>query len=178
MTRAPCRLALFLSAMAVAMLPAAARGDAPGGPPPDTGALWASMGYLRGWNGDVSAGAMRVAAGYDRLFENGRFGVGGRTGVISGGGALRPLIGAHAMWWTADHASLGPRLRLGLAADLWIETEDGGDPVYLYVAAETGVRIPLGKRWFADVPIELGILPQLSPKVYELHVGLAMTRAF
>ena len=138
--------------------------------------VFAGAGYAQQWNRFPAKGA-KIAIGYDRAFgEAGTVSLGGRGGLLVG--EPSPFFGARALVWVGSSGGR-PRVKLGGGADLWINTgSDIDSPVFLYVGAESGFRLPITGGWFADVPIEIGVLPFFSPKMFAFHLGAQLGRTF
>jgi hypothetical protein len=123
----------------------------------------------------TSASGFRAQLGYDRRLS--ALSVGARVGVAkhedSFGSSALPYLGVRAFGMVA----LGERaqLKIGGGAELWLnsasETGINGEPVFLHTLLEVGPRIPLSDAWAIDIPLELGVMPFFSPKVFTLQLG-------
>ena len=123
----------------------------------------------------TSASGFRAQLGYDRRLS--ALSLGARVGIAKHedtfGSSTLPYFGARAFRWVA----LGRRaqLKVGGGAELWLnsasETGINGEPVFLHVLLEAGPRILLGDAWALDIPVEVGVMPFFSPKVFTLQLG-------
>jgi hypothetical protein len=123
----------------------------------------------------TSASGFRGQLGYDRRLS--ALSLGARVGIAKHednfGSSTLPYFGVRAFGMIA----LGARaqLKVGGGAELWLnsvaETGINGEPVFLHALVEVGPRIPLSNTWAIDIPVELGVMPFFSPKVFTLQLG-------
>jgi hypothetical protein len=144
---------------------------------PELGNSWLSGGvsFSQIWR-TTSASGFRASVGYDRRLT--AISLGARIGVAKHsdnfGSSALPYFGVRLFGWTDLGRSA--QLKLGGGAELWLnsESETGirGEPVFLHLLVEVGPRIRIGDAWALDIPVELGVMPYFSPKVYSLQLGI------
>ena len=131
------------------------------------GVVQNAWGKLKGTSGGI-------AVGFDYLYgRKHALVIEPRFLVVFGNDASQPEIGVNIGYrlQLGDEAGLSGGAQAALATNLWINTGNAiSDPVFFYIGGQVAGFLKY-KRFTAQIPIDVGVLPFFSPSAYAVTVA-------